>query len=75
MSAANRLPGGGRSETGIVVVNRAGEHVSRPGLTGVLSADAEPAAARRPVASLLADTPSDFSPEGWLTSMPAGEIR
>ena len=54
LSAANRLAAARAAGTEIVVVDRAGEHVFWPGLTGVLFGDTELAAIRRPLASLLA---------------------
>ena len=54
LSAANRLAAARAAGTEIVVVDRAGEHVFWPGLTGVLFGDTELAAIRLPLASLLA---------------------
>jgi NADPH-dependent 2,4-dienoyl-CoA reductase/sulfur reductase-like enzyme len=55
LSVANRLAAAHAAGTEIAVVDRAGEHVFWPGLTGVLFGDTEPAAIRRPLGSLLAD--------------------
>lgn len=54
LSAANRLAAARAEHAEIVVVDRAGEHVFWPGLTGVLFGDSSPAAIRRPLPGLLA---------------------